>query len=108
MLIEFEKDYLEQLYADGKATNKKYRFQPSVVKQYKNTIDKLRSAQRIEDLYSIKSLHYEKKSGDLEGIEAVWVNKQYRIEFSSRREGEDPGIITICSILDLSHHYKKR
>lgn len=108
MLIEFEKDYLEQLYTDGKAKNKKYRFQPTVIKQYKNTMDKLKNAKSIEELYPIKSLHYEKKSSDLEGIEAVWVNKQYRIEFRSRKEGEESSVITICSIIELSKHYKKR
>lgn len=107
MLIEFEKEYLEQLYTEGKAKNKKYRFQPSVIRQYKNTIDKLRNAQKIEELYLIKSLHYEKKSGDLKGTEAVWINKQYRIEFKSRTEGELTDIITICSIIELSKHYKK-
>ena len=27
MYIEYEKDYLEELYNDGKCKNKKYRFQ---------------------------------------------------------------------------------
>lgn len=108
MQIEFEQTYLEELYTEGKTKNKKYRFQPTVIKQYKNTIDKLRNAKRIEDLFPIKSLNYEKKSGDLKGIEAVWVNKQYRIEFVSRTECEEPDIITICSIIELSNHYKKR
>lgn len=106
MLIEFEQEYLEELYTEGKTRNKKIRLQPAVIKQYKNTIDKLRAARRIEDLYPIKSLNYEKKSGNLRGIEAVWVNKQYRIEFISRIEGNEPEIITICSIIDLSKHYE--
>jgi len=108
MLIEFEQDYLQELYSEGKTQNKKIRLPPSVIKQYKNTIDKLRNAKRIEDLYQIKSLNYEKKSGNLKGLEAVRVNMQYRIEFKSRIEGEEPNIITICSITELSNHYKKR
>ncbi len=107
MIIEFEKDYLEELYTLGKAKKKKYRFQPSIIKQYKNTVDKLRVAQKIEDLYPLKSLHYEKKTGDLKDIEAVWVNEQYRLEFKSRTEGEEPEIITICSLTELSNHYKR-
>jgi len=106
MLIEFEQEYLEELYTEGKTSNKKFRLQPSVIKQYKNTIDKLRAARRIEDLYPIKSLNYEKKSGNLKGIEAVRVNMQYRLEFISRIEGNEPEIITICSIIDLSNHYE--
>lgn len=106
MKIEFEKDYLKQLYEDGKAKGKKYRFQPSVIKQYKNSIDKLRVATRIEELFLFKSLNYEKLVGDKKGLESVKVNQQYRIEFYTTIEGEEPEIITVCSIVELSNHYK--
>ncbi len=69
MEIEFNKEYLRELYEDGKAINKKYRFQPAVIKQYKNTIDKLRNAVSVEDLFSFKSLNYEKLGGDKNGLE---------------------------------------
>lgn len=106
MKIVFEKDYLEQLYSEGKAKGKKYRFPKGVISKYKQTIDKLRIANRVEDLYPLKSLNYEKLIGDKKGIESVRVNQQYRIEFRSTVEGEDPGTITICSIIDLSKHYR--
>ncbi len=101
MIIKFEKYYLQELYEQGKARNKKYRFQKAIIKQYKKTIDKLKAANRIEDLYKIKSLHYEILKGDKEGIEAVYINIKYRIEFRLSIEGE----ITICNILELSKHY---
>lgn len=106
MEIEFEKDYLRELYDVGKTSNKKYRFQPSVTKQFKNTLDKLRNANRIEDLFPFKSLNYEKLAGDKAGLESVRVNQQYRIEFYSKIIGERPDVITICSIVELSKHYK--
>lgn len=106
MEIEFEKDYLRELYEVGKSRNKKYRFQPSVAKQFKSTIDKLRNANKIEDLFPFKSLNYEKLVGDKAGLESVRVNQQYRIEFYSRITAEEPEIITICSIVELSNHYK--
>ena len=106
MEIEFEKEYLKQLYEDGKTKNKKYRFQKAVVKKYINTIDKLRVAKRIEDLYPIKSLNYEKLVGDKKGIESVRVDKKYRIEFITLFERDEPDCITICSIIELSNHYK--
>lgn len=106
MKIVFEKDYLEQLYAVGKAKGKKYRFPKGVISKYKQTIDKLRVANKIEDLYIFKSLNYEKLIGDKKGLESVRVNQQYRIEFISSIEGEEPEIITICSIVELSNHYK--
>ena len=106
MTIVFEKEYLEQLYADGKAKNKKYRFQKGVISKYKQTIDKLRVANRIEDLYPLRSLNYEKLIGNKKGLESVRVNQQYRIEFRSTIEGAEPDTITICSIVELSNHYK--
>lgn len=107
MEIEFEKEYLRELFFESKTSNKKYRFQPQVVKQYHYTVDTLIKAPNIESLYNIKSLHYEKKEGNLKGIEAVYVNKQYRLEFISRKEGEETKKITICSLIELSSHYKK-
>lgn len=107
MEIVFEKEYLYELFTTGKAKKKKYSFQPQVIKQYIKNVNTLRAAPDTEYIYRIKSMHYEKKSGDLKNIEAVWVNDQYRLEFQTSTEGEDPNIITICSLLDLSNHYKK-
>ena len=106
MKIVFEEDYLEQLYTDGKAKGKKYRFPKGVISKYKQTIDKLRVADRIEDLFPFKSLNYEKLIGDKKGLESVRVNQQYRIEFRSSVEGEEPDTFTICSIVELNNHYK--
>ncbi|MGQ1890684.1 type II toxin-antitoxin system RelE/ParE family toxin [Thermophagus sp. OGC60D27] len=106
MKIVFKKEYLKELYEDGKSRNKKYRFQPGVIKKYIQTIDKLRVANSIEELFPIKSLNYEKLSGDKNGLESVRVDKKYRIEFISSVEGNEPDTITICSIIELSNHYK--
>ena len=106
MEIIFEEEYLEELYSEGKAKNKKYRFQNSVIKKYKETIDKLRNAKKIEDLFPIKSLNYEKLIGNKKGLESVRVDQKYRIEFKTVVEDEEPYAITICSIIELSNHYK--
>lgn len=106
MKIIFEEEYLEELYSEGKAKNKKHRFQNSVIKKYKQTIDKLRVAKKIEDLFPIKSLNYEKLIGNKKGLESVRVDQKYRIEFKTVIEGEEPDTITICSIIELSNHYK--
>ena len=34
MEINFDKEYLRQLYEDGKTTDKKHRFQPHIVARY--------------------------------------------------------------------------
>lgn len=105
MVIEFDKGYLSELYYEGKASDKKHRFQPQIVKRYKRVVDILMVADRVEDLFLINSLNYEKLSGDKAAIESVRVNDQYRIEFVSRTEGEET-LITICKLLELSNHYK--
>ena len=104
MRIIFEKEYLEELYTTGKSKSKKYRFQPEVVKKYIETVDKLRAAARVEDLFVIRSLHYEKLLGDKKGIESVRITIHFRLEFiSSFSEMES---ITICSLIDISNHYQ--
>lgn len=106
MEIIFEEEYLEELYSEGKAKNKKHRFQKSVIIKYKQTIDKLRVAKKIEDLFPIKSLNYEKLIGNKKGLESVRVDQKYRIVFKTVIEGKEPDTITICSIIELSNHYK--
>lgn len=102
MDIEFEKDYLRELYYKGKTSDKHHRFQSDIIKRYVRVINILDSVKKVTDLYFFRSLHYEKLIGDKAGLESVRVNDQYRIEFkSSEAEG-----ITICNIIELSNHYK--
>lgn len=105
MEIRFEKEYLKELYENGVARSKKYRFQSDVIRKYIQTIDKLKAALTTEELYPIKSLNYEKLQGDKKGLESVRVNKQYRVEFYTEIIGEESKLITICNILELSNHY---
>ena len=107
MEIEFDKDYLQELFEEGKSSNKKHRYQPEIIKKFTYTVNILRAAPNTESLYKFKSLNYEKKGGDLGGIEAVKINDQYRLEFVTRTEGGEPPTITICKLLELSNHYKK-
>ena len=44
MIIEYEKEYLQELYDVGKCRNKNYRFQPQVVRKYQKRIDTLMAA----------------------------------------------------------------
>ena len=104
MKIDFDKKHLEELYLNGKTKNKKHRLQPNVVKKYIQTIDKLRAANNIEELYPIKSLNYERLSGNKKGLESVRINNKYRIEFKTKKSLYQE--ITICSIIDISNHYQ--
>lgn len=63
MKIEFSEPHLEELYTNGKAKNKKYRYQPQVIKKYIDKINILRITNNIEELYLIRSLNYEVLKG---------------------------------------------
>ena len=104
MVISFANEYLRELYECGRTSDKKYRFQPHIVSRYQLRIKTLERAVGIEELFPLKSLHYEVLKGDKVGISSIRVNDQYRIEFTVEQfMGET--LVTICNILELSNHY---
>lgn len=54
MEIIFEEDYLRELYYEGKAHNKKYRFQPQIIKKYVRVIDLMASLNSTADFFATK------------------------------------------------------
>jgi len=105
MEIKFDKKYLEELFCDGKTTDKKHRFQPKIIVKYRKTVDTLESVSCVEDLFRYNALRYEKLKGDKDGLESVRVNDQYRIEFETSKVVSTT-VVTICNIVELSNHYK--
>lgn len=72
MNIKFETKALEELYTRGVTSDSEYkRLSRDVINRYVKVVNYLKAARRIEDLFLIKSLHYEKKKGDLKGVDAV-------------------------------------
>lgn len=104
MEINFDKEYLCQLYEEGKTTDKKHRFQPHIIARYQLRVKVLEQVAGIEELYPLHSLHYEVLKGDA-GISSIRVNDQYRIEFTVKQVAAGT-VVTICNILELSNHYK--
>jgi len=104
MTIEFDKKYLSELYYTGKCSDKKHRFQPSVVRNYVKRIITLADAPNIESLYVLNSLNYEVLSGKKAGISSIRIDLKYRLEFTV--EKNEDTIVTICNILDITNHYK--
>ncbi len=105
MKIEFADTALEELYTKGTTQSGQYRrLSKDVVKQYIKVVNYIRAARRLEDLFCIKSLHYEKKKGDLDGVDAVWINRQYRLLFNS--SPNDEGIIVNALLFEISKHYE--
>jgi len=106
MKVEFEKDYLRELYEDGKTTDKKHRFQPQIINGYLKCVKALVAAEKIEDLYGYKSLHYEKLKGDKKGLSSIRVNDGYRLEFREITNQKNLFNIEICSLIDITNHNK--
>ena len=105
MKIEFDKEYLSDLYFNGKTTDKKHRFQPEVIRSYQKAVAILANAKRVEDLFVFKSLNYEVLVGYKKGVSSVRCGKQYRLEFIVKDNMEDI-TIRVCYLLDISNHYK--
>jgi len=105
MNIEFENSALEELYTKGTTKDGAYkRLSKDIVKRYIKVVNYMRAARRLEDLFLIKSLHYEKKKGDLNGVDAVWINDQYRLFFYS--SPDESGIIVNALLFEISKHYE--
>ena len=105
MNIKFNDKALEELYVSGSTKDHKYKkLSQDVVKQYIKAVNYIKAARQVEDLYTIKSLHYEKKKGDLKGVETVWLNAQYRLFFKS--SPDDNGIIVNALLQEISKHYE--
>lgn len=103
MIIKYDKEYLEELYENGKCKDKKHRFQPQVVKKYHMRIDTLMAATKIEDLFIFNSLNFEA----LEGTDrySIRIDIHYRLEFTvQHQDGET--ILTVCTIMDITNHYQ--
>lgn len=105
MNIEFQNKGLEDLYFFGSTEEKTYnKLSKDIIKRYIKVVNYLKAANRIEDIYPIKSLHYEKEKGNLKGIDAVWINDQYRLLFES--SANEQKIIVNALLLEISKHYE--
>lgn len=105
MYIEFGKEYLRELFEQGRTGDKKHRYQPEVIRGYQKAVFALIAANCVTDLFCSRSLNYEALQGDKKGISSVRINLQYRLEFTVR-EVMNEQIITVCRLLDISNHYK--
>lgn len=105
MIVTFVETYLKELYVNGKANDKKHRFQPHIIDKYVKVVNLMKQQENVLGLTKYGSLHYEKLRGNKDGLSSVRVNDQYRIEFTETLE-EGKQIASICNITELSNHYK--
>ena len=105
MNIEFDNKGLEELYTLGTTQDHRYkRLSKDIIKRYIKVVNYIKAARRLEDLFLIKSLHYEKKKGDLNGVDAVWINDQYRLLFNS--SADENNIVVNALLIEISKHYE--
>ena len=105
MIVTFEHTYLRDLYEKGDSGDRRYRFQPEIVKKYVKVLNIMLHEDNVLGLQRYGGLHYEHLVGDKQGLSSVRVNNQYRIEFTeSMTDGAT--IANICNITELSNHYK--
>ena len=50
MVVTFEEDYLHDLYAKGRCSDKKRRYQPDIVRRYQKAINMLMASSSIQAL----------------------------------------------------------
>ena len=105
MNITSEDPSLLELYEHGKTSNMRYRrLERPVIRGYKKAVDALIAARRIEDIFPLKGLNYEKLKGDRKGQESVRCNQCWRLIFRSSCAG-DSIVITEIELLEITHHY---
>jgi proteic killer suppression protein len=107
MEILFSHQLLVDLYEGNKITDRQFRSNPSLIKQYVKTVNKLRTVEKVEQLFQFGGLRYEKLKGDLKGYSSVRVNDQYRIIFQEIADENEPFEIVIFKLEQFSKHYEK-
>ena len=105
IVVKFGKEYLKELFEEGKCSDKHHRYQPQVVRKYVLRVVTLQNAPNIEALYPLHSLNYEILVGDKAGISSIRIDNQYRLEFLVDMDSAEP-TITICTLEDITNHYK--
>ncbi len=100
MRVEFEDDDLRRLYTDPGFRIR--QFGPDVTAAFRKRMAVLVAAKDERDLYALKSLHFEKLSGDRLGQRSIRLNKQWRLIF--RMEEDEGGrLVIVVEITDYHH-----
>jgi toxin HigB-1 len=106
MEISFNNKLLEDLYVGNKITDKQFRSNPALIKQYIKTIAKLKSVDEVEQLYQYAGLNYEKLKGNLSKYSSVRINIQYRLIFEEIANDKEPFEIVLFQLDKISKHYE--
>lgn len=103
MKVIIEDEYLAALFKNGKTFGKP-KFSFDIELGFIKRVIQIQQAQSTNTLRAIKSLHFEKLSGDLAGKYSIRVNKAYRIIFRIEKDGDNLRVEVVC-IEELNNHY---
>ncbi len=106
MEITFKNQTLVDLYEGRRVKEKEFYSNPSLIKQYIKTVNRLESVTKIEQLSQYNGLNYEKLKGNRKGHSSVRVNDQYRLIFEEISDDEEPFEVVLIAIEELSKHYE--
>jgi proteic killer suppression protein len=99
MDVEFDDPDLDRLEVDP-AFNGGYA--KVVVKAYRKRMQLIRAAPTTQQLYAMKSLHFEKLAGEREGERSIRLNDQWRLilEIKDSQEGQ------VARVIEITNHYE--
>lgn len=105
MDISFNNRLLIDLYEGNKIKDKQFQSNPNLVKQFVKTVNKLKSVEKVEQLFQYAGLNYEKLKGNFKGYSSVRINNQYRLIFEEVAAKEEPFQIVLFNLEEISNHY---
>jgi proteic killer suppression protein len=106
MDISFNNQLLKDLYEGNKVTDRQFRSNPILIKQYIKTVNKLQSVIKVEQLFQFAGLNYEKLKGNRAGYSSVRINDQYRLIFEEIANSVQPFQIVLFQLEEISKHYE--
>ncbi len=96
MRYQFKSQKLEALYTQEKGAHK---YPAEVIDAFFDVMAVISAAKDQRDLYAIKSLHFEKLSGDRKGEYSMRLNKQWRLTLRIEQD-EQGNYLLILEIED--------
>lgn len=98
MKVRFDNDDTELVETDQAH---RLRLPVEVIQAARRKLRLLREAADERDLYALKSLHYEKLQGDLDGQRSIRLNNKWRLILEVDKETDPIEIV----IKEISNHY---
>jgi proteic killer suppression protein len=94
--IGFKDAKLQRTFVEGKDYA---RLGSNVFRSFLQKVQILADAESETDLYAIKSLHFEKLSGDRQGQRSIRLNRQFRLVFTVHKT-DDGSLAWIIEVVD--------